>query len=90
MQETPTDIDTSSLRCLITSEKVRELTQLRHPDPGLVAKLELQNEELQIRGSWKKVNLKKSGGMTPRMGFASFVWNSVFSISPLKHVILRV
>jgi hypothetical protein len=80
MQETPSDIDASSLHHLITNDKVREITQLRHPDPSLAAKVELQNDSLQIRGSWQKVNLKNSAGMTPRMGFASFVWNSGSSI----------
>lgn len=79
MEEAPTGVNKSSLKHLITSAKVREITQLRHPDPKLTAKLNLNNDALQIRGSWEKIILEKSGGMTPRMGFASFVWNGKFA-----------
>lgn len=74
MEETPPGVDKTSLRHLVTNAKVQEITQLRHPDPKLTAKLDIKNHSLQIRGSWEKIGLNKPGGMTPRMGFASFVW----------------
>jgi hypothetical protein len=90
MQEPLPGIDASSLNHLITNDKVQEITQLRHPDPALAAKLELQDEGLQIRGSWRKVNLKKPGGMTPRMGFAAFVWNGMVAFSSIELIAVRV
>ena len=53
------------------------LSKYRHPDPQLVAKLEVKNERLQLLGSWRKIELKKSVKITQRMGFACFVWQSV-------------
>ncbi|KAJ7685845.1 hypothetical protein B0H17DRAFT_1225452 [Mycena rosella] len=50
--------------------------ELRHPDPKLVAKLAVVDPELQVLGSWQKVPLKNSGGITSRMGFASFMFEN--------------
>lgn len=78
-------IDMSSLKSLVGDGKVEELTQLRHPDPQLSAKLEIQDKTLQIRGSWEKINLGQAARMGPRMGFASFVWNGTIKIVLQPH-----
>ncbi|KZT69127.1 hypothetical protein DAEQUDRAFT_670092, partial [Daedalea quercina L-15889] len=46
----------------------------RHPDPKLQKGWEVRNKELQVRGSWQKIKISKN--IRPRMGFASFIWNS--------------
>ncbi|KAJ6534132.1 hypothetical protein B0H19DRAFT_439818 [Mycena capillaripes] len=48
--------------------------KLRHPDPSLVSSLAVTDPSLQVLGSWQKVPVKKAGGITSRMGFASFVF----------------
>lgn len=52
-----------------------KLLRMRHPDPKFSAKLELQNPDLQVRGSWAKIEIPKEKSIQPRCGFASFVWN---------------
>ncbi|KZP11913.1 hypothetical protein FIBSPDRAFT_799744 [Athelia psychrophila] len=81
MEEIPARIDKTKLKRLIPDRKVTELTRLRHPDPQLSSKLTFANSELQIRGSWKKLSIRKTGGMGPRMGFASFVWNGFLYVA---------
>ena len=62
-------------------KELDELTQLRHPDPSLTHKLEIQFPELQVLGSWKKLTLLKKGGMKARLAFSSFIWNSKWQCS---------
>lgn len=54
------------------------LLQFRHPDPNRSAKLTLKNPDLQVSGSWQKIQLKKPGTIQPKLGFASFVWKSAY------------
>ncbi|KAI0312652.1 hypothetical protein OF83DRAFT_1066836 [Amylostereum chailletii] len=48
----------------------------RHPEPRFTATAEVFDPSLQISGSWKKLDLKKTSGFVPREDFASFVWKS--------------
>ncbi|KAF8075717.1 hypothetical protein FPV67DRAFT_1572662 [Lyophyllum atratum] len=59
-----------------STEKAAELTQLRHPDPNLTARLELKNPDLQVRGSWSKLPVKSTARVLARFAFASFIWKS--------------
>ncbi|KAJ7101982.1 hypothetical protein C8R44DRAFT_988292 [Mycena epipterygia] len=63
--------ETRRIHPLIRQDPVYEL---RHPDPTLVATLAVTDPTLQVLGSWQKVVLNKGGGITSRMGFASFVF----------------
>src|SRR5262245_165737 len=66
----PSHLDpTKSTKEIFDNSKLVEFAQLRHPDPKLVPKIEIQDETLQVYGSWNKL---KSGGIPSRMGFASF------------------
>ncbi|KAJ7187189.1 hypothetical protein C8R46DRAFT_1025093 [Mycena filopes] len=70
----PKEFDTDEIRKinpLIVNDRVFALL---HPDPTLVASLTVADPTLQVRGSWRKVPVKKGGGITARMGFASFVF----------------
>jgi hypothetical protein len=49
--KTLSDVEASALSHLVTNDKVQEITQLRHPEPGLVVKLELKIYPLHIWGS---------------------------------------
>ncbi|KAJ7740097.1 hypothetical protein B0H16DRAFT_1676390 [Mycena metata] len=55
---------------------------LLHPDPTLVASLSVSDPTLQLRGSWRKVSVKKGkgGAITARMGFASFVYEGTLYV----------
>lgn len=71
---TPSHLDpTKYIARIIDDDRATELMQLRHPDPQLISKINLTDTTLQVHGSWQKVKLKKSGGISSRMGFASFV-----------------
>ena len=70
----PPPLNSPAMQSILPKEKMEEIQQLRHPDPKLVPKLDLKDERLQVRGSWKKVELKKGGGVTSRMGVACFVY----------------
>ncbi|KAJ7082935.1 hypothetical protein B0H15DRAFT_852091 [Mycena belliarum] len=70
----PKDMETPRIRKIHPTIKLDPVYRLRHPDPALVATLAVVDPASQVLGSWKKVVLKKSGGITSRMGFASFVF----------------
>ncbi|KZV74314.1 hypothetical protein PENSPDRAFT_601658 [Peniophora sp. CONT] len=56
------------------------MSQWRHPDPKLTKDHQLQYPDLQIRGSWLKLPLKKSSAVGGRQGFAHFVWKGRFYV----------
>ncbi|KAJ7470995.1 hypothetical protein FB451DRAFT_1135262 [Mycena latifolia] len=70
----PKDMETPEIRKIHPKIPSDPIYQLRHPDPKLVATHAVVDPTLQVLGSWQKVPLKKSGGITSRMGFASFVF----------------
>jgi hypothetical protein len=71
----PSDLDTALVQKVVPNATLNNYLKLRHPEPKLVAKLTLQNQNLQIRGSWKKLRTKKGGNLPQRSGFARFVWD---------------
>ncbi|KAJ7640081.1 hypothetical protein DFH06DRAFT_1053126 [Mycena polygramma] len=70
----PQDLVTPQMREIHPIIRDDPVFKLRHPDPALVASLELTDPSLQVLGSWRKVPLKKVGGITSRSNFASFVF----------------
>ena len=61
-----------------TREGVTAISHYRHPEPSLVAKIEVLDKKSHLLGSWKKVELKHPGGVTNRMGSAVFVHKGAF------------
>lgn len=53
--------------------KLAAVAKLEHPDPVLMAKIDITEPPLQIRGSWEKVKLLKTSAMPPRQMFTSFI-----------------
>ncbi|KAF7332954.1 hypothetical protein MVEN_02401300 [Mycena venus] len=70
----PKHLETPEIRKIHPIIQLNPIYKLRHPDPTLVASLTVTDPTLQVLGSWQKVQLKKAGGITSRMGFASFVF----------------
>ncbi|KAJ6579160.1 hypothetical protein DFH09DRAFT_1260524 [Mycena vulgaris] len=70
----PKEMETSEMRRIHPIIQQDPVYKLRHPDPKLVVTLAVVDPALQVLGSWQKVALKKSGGITSRMGFSSFVF----------------
>ena len=70
--------DTTTAKKLVNISRLFEMLKLRHPDPSLVQKIEIEDACLQVRGSWKKVPWPKSGRLRAgsRLGFSSFIWKS--------------
>lgn len=68
----PEELRTSAIRQLEPQPR-DPVFNLRHPDPSLTKNITVRDPRLQVRGSWKKLALKKAGGVTGRMGFAYFV-----------------
>ncbi|RDB16756.1 hypothetical protein Hypma_002384 [Hypsizygus marmoreus] len=62
------------LKDILDAKKLFELVGLRHPDPALTPTLKVVFPGLQVYGSWKKLSLKKNGGMKARLGFTSFIY----------------
>ena len=83
----PLDLDKAMVQKVVPNTTLHDYLKLRHPEPTLVAKLTLQNQNLQIRGSWKKVRTKKGGNLPQRSGFASFVWNGEDSPSITERIV---
>lgn len=68
---------TPEVNAMNDMNKVVDAISLRHPDPQLCAKLKVTAPSLQIRGSWKKLQVKAPPGrIMCRLRFASFIWNS--------------
>ncbi|KAI0317374.1 hypothetical protein OF83DRAFT_1163971 [Amylostereum chailletii] len=74
------DLKNDHLQDIVRSKMNGRIFQLRHPDPSLSHKHELQHPALQVRGSWRKVAIPKSKNIQPRQMFASFVWNGRFYV----------
>jgi hypothetical protein len=76
-QSLPPAHSTPQVKRMITTDKLTQAISLRNPDPSLCHKLTLTHPRLQVRGSWRKLQLKPGeksiGG---RMKFASFIWKS--------------
>ncbi|KDQ51405.1 hypothetical protein JAAARDRAFT_185207 [Jaapia argillacea MUCL 33604] len=75
--------DRGEMEAAASLHKLYEVMEMRHPEPRLVPKLEVIDDALQVRGSWQKIEVRKSktGGFPPsRHGFASCVWNGRFYI----------
>jgi hypothetical protein len=70
----PDHLRTAEMRKIHPNIKFDPVYKLRHPDPKLVATVAVTDPSLQVLGSWLKVHVKKTGGITSRMGFASFVF----------------
>lgn len=81
----PETVDTSGLSSLIPTSDVKKVSALRHPDPVLCATQQTTHPGFQVRGSWKKIAIKKSENIAARMGFASFVWRRAY-VRYLSHV----
>lgn len=56
---------------------LQRLPTLRHPDPKLSLKLNIQCNSLQVMGSWSKIHISSDKNIQPRSEFASFVWNGM-------------
>ena len=52
-----------------------EYPSLRHPEPRWVAEAKVTNPDLQMLGSWEKLQVAGKG-LIPRQGDAVCVWNS--------------
>ncbi|KAJ7580203.1 hypothetical protein C8J56DRAFT_1058512 [Mycena floridula] len=52
--------------------RLQEIAVLRHPDPK--ASMQVQDKDLQVRASWKKINLPKTK-MRSRLYSATWFWN---------------
>ncbi|KDR73272.1 hypothetical protein GALMADRAFT_251865 [Galerina marginata CBS 339.88] len=77
LSDIPSRFSNSELKRLssIASEALRDISTYRHPEPTLVASLEVVDEKSHIHGSWKKIELKHSGAVTSRMGSGVFVYD---------------
>ncbi|KAJ7109557.1 hypothetical protein C8R43DRAFT_1139663 [Mycena crocata] len=74
------DLETPAIRKLNPTIQEDPVYRLRHPDPKLVATLAVTDPSLQVMGSWQKIPVKKGGGITSRMGFASFVFEGRYFV----------
>jgi hypothetical protein len=84
----PSHLDPAkSVARLISNSRTMELWGLRHPDPQLVPSIDVTDNALQVHGSWKKVKMKKSGPISSRMGFASFIHKGSICIRVLIPVL---
>lgn len=79
----PPGFEPKSLEGKEWASGLQRLPMLRHPDPRLVTKLNIQCESLQIMGSWSKIHIPSDKNIQPRSEFASFVWNGTYEFHPL-------
>ncbi|KAJ7110897.1 hypothetical protein C8R44DRAFT_742672 [Mycena epipterygia] len=73
---------TPQLRSVVNFQKLLELYQSRHPNPQTTLSNDALSSALQVRGSWKRLDIAKPGGVTEgRESFACFIWNSRFYVA---------
>lgn len=82
----PPHHQTAELEEVTNMRAIAEAMQLRHPDPNLTHRIEIQDPSLQIKGSWKK--LKSSEGETVRSHFAMLIWKSRVSVCGIWYMML--
>ena len=76
-QSLPLTHSTPQVKKMIATDKLTKAISLRNPDPSLCHKLTLTHPRLQIRGSWRKLQLKPGEkSIAGRMKFSSFIWKS--------------
>ncbi|KAJ7483476.1 hypothetical protein FB451DRAFT_107014 [Mycena latifolia] len=67
---------------IVNFETLLEMYQSRHPNPQTTLSSDTRSSALQVRGSWKRLNIAKPGGVTEgRENFACFIWNSHFYVA---------
>lgn len=74
----PPPLDSMNLQNRIDDAEIRRLSALKHPDASLSSGIALKNKDLQIMGSWQKLEIAKSKNIQSREGFCSFVWKSTW------------
>jgi hypothetical protein len=73
----PMHHQTAALHAVLDSTLRNKMLESRHPDPQAPLRTGSCVSGLQVRGSWARLNIGKSGGVTEgREDFASFIWNS--------------
>ncbi|KAJ7785074.1 hypothetical protein DFH07DRAFT_907713 [Mycena maculata] len=73
---------TQELARIVNFDLLRDLYRTRHPNPQKTLSNVTLHSALQVRGSWTKLNIRKSGGVTEgREDFACFVWKSHFYVA---------
>ncbi|KAF8961956.1 hypothetical protein BDZ97DRAFT_1920853 [Flammula alnicola] len=78
MSNVPPTVKTSEMDRLLDNagKELRATSCYRHPEPSLVAKLEVIDKKSHVHGSWAKIELKSPGGLTSRMGCGVFAHES--------------
>ncbi|KAF7371251.1 hypothetical protein MSAN_00760900 [Mycena sanguinolenta] len=67
---------TPELEAVLDKERMTKLCEMRHPDPQAAPNRAVTVPELQVHGSWKRLQVKTPGGVTEgRENFSSCVWN---------------
>ncbi|KAJ7105881.1 hypothetical protein C8R44DRAFT_681315 [Mycena epipterygia] len=73
---------TPQLEKIVDYDHLAEMYLSRHPNPQTTLSNATRSSALQVRGSWKRINITKPGGVTEgRENFACFVWNGHFYVA---------
>lgn len=81
--------DGANLELIVDFKECFKMTELRHPDPSLVSKLQVVDAALSVRGSWNKLPCPKSGRLHAgsRLGFSSFIWKGSPALFLRRHAL---
>ncbi|KAJ7141748.1 hypothetical protein C8R43DRAFT_587530 [Mycena crocata] len=66
---------------IINSRILVDMYRTRHPNPQTTLSADMRSTTLQVRGSWKRLNIANQGQVTGRESFACFIWNSHFYLA---------
>ncbi|KAJ7200490.1 hypothetical protein B0H12DRAFT_1164427 [Mycena haematopus] len=73
----PQHHQTPELKSVLNVDLMSKQFELRHPDPQATPNRAVTVPELQVRGSWKRLQVRTLGGVTDgRENFSSWIWNS--------------
>ncbi|KAJ7347011.1 hypothetical protein DFH08DRAFT_745755 [Mycena albidolilacea] len=78
----PETHQTPELKSVLNIDLMRRQFELRHPDPQATPNRAVTVPALQLRGSWKRLQIRTPGGVTEgRQNFSSCMWNSQIYIA---------
>ncbi|KAJ6543642.1 hypothetical protein B0H10DRAFT_2244374 [Mycena sp. CBHHK59/15] len=81
----PTDMKTAQIQ-RAAPMMGSDILGLRHPDPHMAPSLSVQHPDLQVSGSWQKLDVKKGSALGSRMRCATLAFGQLYVMGGEKYI----